>query len=32
MICLPSEGAPEEILGGVEIKSPDEPHPSEGLP
>jgi len=32
MICLPREGAPDEILGGVEIKSPDEPHPSEGLP
>jgi FkbM family methyltransferase len=31
MICLPREGAPDEILGGFEIRSPDEPHPSGGL-
>lgn len=27
LICLPREGAPDEILGGVEVKSSDEPHP-----
>jgi FkbM family methyltransferase len=27
LICLPRESAPEEIEGGVEVKSADEPHP-----
>jgi FkbM family methyltransferase len=27
MICLPRESAPDQIMGAVEIKSPDEAHP-----
>jgi FkbM family methyltransferase len=27
LICLPRESAPEEIEGGVEVKSADDPHP-----
>lgn len=29
LICLPREAAPEEIEGGVEVKSASEPHPLE---
>ena len=27
LICLPRESAPEEIEGGIEVKSADDPHP-----